>query len=122
MATLSCLDGIDVADHVRYCYIGSCKLLHIAINSAAVFDWCLFSEFQNQVAATAADRVERIVVDLATRDHWHGFIQQRCQLAKNAALGLASQTEKDHVVARKNRIDNLRHYRIFISDNSGENR
>ena len=76
---------------------------------------------RNQFAAAPADRRVRIVVNLAAGDVGHLRIEQRGQGAQDAALGLAAQSQQNEIVARKNRIDDLRHDRVVISDDAGEN-
>ena len=50
------------------------------------------------------------------------LIEQRGQLADQARLGLAAQSQKNKVMARQDRVDHLRHHRILISDDAGKQR
>src|SRR6266700_3457932 len=49
-------------------------------------------------------------------------VEQRSESAKNAAFGLAAQTQKNEIMARKNGIHDLRDNGVVITDDAGENR
>ena len=48
------------------------------------------------------------------------FIEQIGQLANDAALRLAAQTEQDNVMSRENRIDELRNDGFLVADDAGK--
>ena len=73
-------------------------------------------------AARAADRVERIVVDLAARHHRDLLVEQRHERAEQARLRLAAQAEQDEVVLRQQRVDQLRHDGVVVADDAGKER
>ena len=76
----------------------------------------------NQVAAGAAQRRERIVMDFASGDVGNFQVQELDQAAQDAALGLASQTEENEIVARENGVGDLRQYSFFVTVNPREER
>ena len=61
-------------------------------------------------------------MDLATGDVGNLRIKQRRQSAQDAAFGLAAKSEKNEIMTGENGINDLRHDRIVVSDNAGENR
>ena len=73
-------------------------------------------------AARRAERLERVVVDLAARDDRDRFVEQAGERAEDPALRLAAQPEQDEIVARQNRVDNLRHDGLVESDDAREDR
>jgi len=56
----------------------------------------------------------------ASGNVWNFRVQKIHQAAQNAALGLAAQSEKNKIVARQNRVGDLRQYGFLVSMNSGE--
>ncbi len=44
------------------------------------------------------------------------FIEQRRQHADDARLGLPAQSQQDEIVARENRVDDLRRHGLFVAD------
>ena len=73
-------------------------------------------------AAPGADRVERVVVDLAPRHHRDPLVEQRDERAQQPRLGLAAQTEQDEVVLRQQRVHQLRDDGVVVADDAGEQR
>ena len=73
-------------------------------------------------AARAADRVERIVVDLAARHDRDLIVEQRDERAKQARLRLPAQAEQDEVVLRQQRVHELRHDGVVVADDAREER
>ena len=116
------LDGIDVADQVGDGDVGRGQLFHVALFRREVRDGRVVAELRNLFPAAAADGRVGIVVNLATRDVRHLRIEQRRQGAQDAALGLAAQSQQNEIVARKNGVDDLRHDRVVVADDAGENR
>ena len=71
-------------------------------------------------AAGAAQRRQRIVVDLAARHDRDLVVEQIDQAAQDAALGLAAQSEQDEVVPREDGVDELRDDRLVVADDARE--
>ena len=73
-----------------------------------------------KVAAAAANRCVRVVVNFAARNEWRVFVQQVRQLADEARLGLSAQSQENEIVPRQDGVDHLRHHGIFVAQNAGE--
>jgi hypothetical protein len=59
-------------------------------------------------------------MNLAAGDVRNFQVQEINEAAQDATLGLASQPEKDEIVARQNRVGNLRQNGFLVSVNAGE--
>ena len=114
-------DGIDVADQVGDGYIGCGEFFDIAILGSEVGNGRLVAETRDLVAAAPADGSVRVVVNLAAGEVGHVRIEQRGESAQDAAFGLAAQSEKNEIVTREDRVNDLRHDRIFVADDAGKN-
>src|SRR2546425_11825316 len=75
---------------------------------------------RDQLAAVLGDRIERIVVDLAPRDDRDLLVEQRDELAQNTALRLTAQAEQNEVVAREDRVDELRQNCFLVPNDAPE--
>src|SRR5207237_10523872 len=73
-----------------------------------------------QLAAEFRDRGERVVVHLAPGEDRDLLVEQRDELAQDAALRLAPQTEQDEVVARQERVHELRDDRVLVAHDARE--
>ena len=122
MATLRGLDRINVADDIRNGHVRSGQLLDVPVISLPVFDRGTVALLLDQIAASPADRSKRVVVDFAARNHRDHVIQKIDQSTENPALGLTSQSQQNHVMARKNGIRDLRNDGVFVSDDPGKHR
>src|SRR3954466_15549619 len=98
MPTARRLDRIDVANQVSDGYIRRCKFFYVTVFCLQKSNRRAVAIFFNQFAAAAANRIVRIVVDLASGNVRKLAVQQSGQLAQNAALGLSAQTEKNKIV------------------------
>ena len=121
MAAARRLDGIDVPDQVGDCDIRGGQFLHVTLFRREISDRSVVAKLRNFVAAAAANRSVRVVVDLAAGDIRNLGIEQGGQGAQDAAFGLAAQSEQDEVMTRENGVDDLRHDGIVVSDDAGEN-
>ena len=88
-AVLRRLDRIDVADHVGDRHVGRGQLLDEPRFTREPRDRCRVALARHPLAAGRADRRERIVVDLAARDHRDRVVEQVGQAAQDPALRLA---------------------------------
>ena len=116
------LDRIDVADHIGDGDIGRGQLLHVAMVRREPGDGRVVALFLDQVAAAAADRVVRIVVDLAALDVRQHVVEQRGQHADQARFRLAAQSQQNEIVPRKNGVHDLRHHGVLIAHNARKQR
>ena len=92
-------DRVDLANQVGDRGVGGGQLLAVALlrRDPAHIDPVPLG--RHAVAAGAADRRIRIVVDLTTLHDWDLFIQQADEGSDQATLRLASLTQKDDVLA-----------------------
>ncbi len=74
----------------------------------------------NQIAAGAADRPQRMIVNFAAGDVGNLRVEKLDQPAQNAALGLAAQSQQNKVVPRQNGVRDLRQHRLFIPVHAGK--
>ena len=116
------LDRIDVADHVGDRDVGRRELLDEARLARQPGDRHLVALPRDARAAGGADRRERIVVDLAAGHDRNLLVEQVDQRAQDPALRLAAQAEQDEVVARQDRVDELRNDGLVVADDAGEER
>ncbi len=120
VSTASRFDGVDVANQIGNGHIGRRQFLDIALVGSEIGDRGVVTEACDFIAATAADRRVRIVVNLASREVRHLRIEQGRQRAQDAAFRLSSQSEKNEIVARENGVDDLWDDCVVITDNAGK--
>src|SRR6266446_7621023 len=114
-ATAGGANGIDVADNVGDGDVGSSQLFDEALVAGHPSNGCVVALIGDFLAASAADRAQRVVVDLAAGDDRDFDVQQLHKTAQDAALGLPAQTQEDEIMTRKERVDDLRHNGIFVA-------
>ena len=115
-------DGIDVTNQIRDGDIGRRQLFHVAIIRREISNGRTVAEARDFVAAAPANRCIRVVVDLASGEVRHVRIEQRGQCPQDTAFGLAAESEENKIMARKQRVDDLRYHGIVIADDSREDR
>ena len=93
------LDRIDVADHVGDGDIGSGQLLDVARLGGKVGDVRAVALLGDQIAAAPAGGLIGVVVDLAPGDVRSSFVEQPCEHADEAGLGLAAESQQDEIMA-----------------------
>src|SRR6266851_7701980 len=71
-------------------------------------------------AAVCGDGMKRIVVNFRAGDDWDVFVQQLSELTNDPALGLAAQSQKNCVVLREDRIDQLGNNAFIVANNAGK--
>ena len=59
-------------------------------------------------------------MDFRAGDDRYGIVEQVDQLAEHPGLGLASQTQKEHVVLGEDRVTDLGDHRLFIAQDIGK--
>jgi hypothetical protein len=62
----------------------------------------------------------RVVVDLAAGHDRHPLVEQAGERPDDAGLGLTALAEEDHVVAREQRVLQLRHHRVLVAHHTVE--
>src|SRR3954469_20452992 len=100
IASLGNLDGIDLADEIGDGYVRSRKLFTVALISPDPLDRQRVALRRQAPLTRPADRLERIVVDLAALDDRNPLIEKGDQPADDARLGLPALAQKDHMVPR----------------------
>ena len=116
------LDRIEVADKVGDRDVGRRQLLDVARVAVQPADGQVVAGLADPRAARRAERGERVVVDLAPGHDWNGVVEQADERAQDPALRLTTQAEQDEVVARQNRVDDLRDDRVVEADDSRKER
>ncbi len=116
------LDRVDVTDDVGNRDVRGGQLLDVARVAGQPGDRHRLSFALGERPARAADRRERVVVDLASLHHRDRLVEKACQSSQDPALGLPAQAEEDEVVAREDRVDELRDDRVVVADDSWEDR
>ena len=107
---------------IRHRHIRRRELLAVTLVAADPFDLHVVAQFAHFVGAGFANRMKRIVVDLAIFDDRNVLVQQARQRPQNAALRLPAQAEQNEIMAREHRVAQLRNHRVFVADDAGENR
>ena len=116
------LDRIEIADHVRDGDVRRGELFDVARVARQPGDRQGIAFLPHARAARGAERRQRIIVDLAARDHRQLLVEQRRQGAKDAALRLAAQTEEDEIVPRQDGVHDLWDDGVVVTDDAGEER
>ncbi len=94
----------------------------IAAVAADPFDRAGVPFVGDQVAGIFREGGKGIVVDLGTCDDGHRVVEQVDEHSQHAGLSLAAQSQKEQVVARENRVDDLGNDGLVVADNSGKQR
>jgi hypothetical protein len=81
-------------------------------------DFDLVAMLLFQAPALLANRVRRIVIDLASLNRWHEFVEQQRQRSDDAGLSLTALAEKHHVVAGEDAVLDFRQYGFIVTDNA----
>ena len=115
-------DGVDVADHVGDGDVGCGEFLDISAIARNPGNRRGIAFLGHPVAAGAADRIVRIVVDFAARNGRQVGVQKTHQAAKDASLCLAAQAQQNKMMLRKKSIHDLRNHGIFVTVDAGEER
>src|SRR5882672_10855327 len=75
-----------------------------------------------ELAPELRDRRERVVVHFAPRENRNLFVEQRDELAQDAALRLPAQAQQDEVVARQYGVHELRNDGLLVAHDTREQR
>src|SRR5207247_316303 len=87
--------------------VGRGELLHEAGLARQPGDRRVGALFGHALAPVLRDRRERVVVHLAPSENRYFFVEQRDELAQDAALRLSPQAQQDEIVAGQNRVHEL---------------
>ena len=116
------LDRIDVADDVGDGDVRGRELLDEPDFARQPGDRRRVAALGDQLTSVFGDRIEGIVVDLAARDDRNLLVEQRDELAQDTTLRLAAQAEQNEVVAREDRVDELRQDGFLVPHDAREQR
>ena len=116
------LDGIDVAHHIGDRHVRRRQLLHVSRLPRPPGDRCGVAVDDDARTAGGANRFERIVVNLASRDDRQVLVEQRRQRAQDAALRLTAEAEQNEIVPRQDGVDELRDHGLVVTDDAGKQR
>ena len=122
VTTFGHLDGVDLTDEVGDGGIRRRQLLAETIVTVHPSDWCLVTVLSDEIACVTRHRVVGIVVDLAARDDGHPFVEKIGEAADHARLGLTPFAEEDHVVTGEQRVLELRHDGLLVTEHAREQR
>ncbi len=114
------LDGVDVADDVGDGDVRGGQLLHVAALARQPDDRGGLALLLHLQPAGPAEGLERVVVDGAAGDHGGSFVQEICQRAQDAALGLPAQAQQDEVVPGQDGVDDLRSHAVLVAHDAGK--
>src|SRR5437867_4856956 len=120
VATFRGFDWIHVADNVGDRHIGGREFFYESRVALYPGDRCRVLMQLNRLTAVGADRMKRIVVNLGPGDDRYFRIKQVSQLPNDPAFGLTAQAKQDQVVPGENRVDELRHHCLVITDDAWE--
>ena len=115
-------NGIHVADDVGHGDVGSGEFFDIAKVARHPGDGRIVALGGDAIAAGAADRAQRVVVDFAARNDGNFGIEKIGEAAEDAALGLAAQAKQNKIMPGKQRVHDLRDDGVFVAVNAGEER
>src|SRR6478672_4412123 len=99
MAAAGGFDRVDVANQVSDGDVWCCQLLHVAIVRSKPCDGSAIALFGDQHTAALADGIVRIVVDFTSGNVWRLWVKQSGERAKDTALGLPTESEKNKIMA-----------------------
>jgi hypothetical protein len=116
------LDRVDVADHVGDRHVRRRELLDETVFTPQPADGQAIAFSGNPRAAAGAQRRRRVVVNFAARHDRDSLVEQIDEAAQDARLRLAAQAEQDEIVAREDRVDELRHDGVVVADDAREKR
>src|SRR5205823_3224622 len=119
-ARLRRLDRIDVSHHVRDRDVGSRQLLDVPRVARQPRDGHRVAFLRDPRTARRADRLQRVVVDLAAGYDRDPFVEQVGQGSKNSALRLSAKAEENKIVTRQDGVDELGDDGFVEPDNAGE--
>src|SRR5271166_2699848 len=122
VAALGSFNGIDVADEIGDRYIRRRQLLDVALLRCEIRNRSLVRIVGQQLAAAAAYRRERVVVNFAAPQVREVRIKKAGERTQDAAFRLSAQSEENEVVPREDRVNNLRDDGVIIADDAGEDR
>ncbi len=120
VAALGHLDRVDLADEVGDGDVGRGQLLAVAPVAREPGHLDGVAALGHALPARGADRRQRIVVDLAAREHGHRLVEQTGEQPRDPRLGLAALTEQHDVLAAQHGVLDLGDHRLVVADDAGQ--
>src|SRR5208283_997943 len=115
-------DGVNVPDDIGNRNVWRGQFLHVPLIPGHPRDGSIVALDSHFLSTRTANRTQRVIVNLAPCNHWNFLVKKLDQSAKNPALRLPPQSEKNKIVAREQGIHDLRHYAVLIPENAGKER
>ena len=122
IAALGDLDRVDLADEIGDRDVGRRELLAVSLVARQPHELHRIAVVRDAVLARGADRLERVVVDLAARDRRRDRVEKLDELAREACLRLSALAEEDDVLTRKDGVLDLRDHRRVVANDPLEER
>src|SRR5260370_38469599 len=119
VAALGYLDRVALADEVGDSDVGGGQLLAVAPVAREPGHLDGVAALGHALPARGADRRQRVVVDLAAREHGHRLVEQAGEQPRDPRLGLAAPTEQHDVLAAQHVVLDLGAHRLVVSDDAG---
>jgi hypothetical protein len=113
--------GVPPSDRIRG-YPAAAMRADRAIRPADGFEVRASGFVVHDSPALLADRGERMIVDLAARDHGDHFVEEIHESPEDARLPLASETEQDEVMPGEQRVLDRGDDRLLVADDAREER
>jgi hypothetical protein len=113
---------IEIADQVGDGDVGCRELFDVAVLTPDPRDRRILARLVDQVARVLRDGRDWIVVDLTSGDDRQRVVHQADEPTEDPGLRLTTEPEQNKVVLRENRVRDLRHDGVFVSDQAGEQR
>ena len=113
-------DGVDLADEIGHRNIGRRQLLPKTVVSMEPRDGGLVAQILYPIVPDFGHGREGIVVHLGPFDDGNVLVQEIRHRSDQPRLGLAALPQEDQVVAREDRVLQLRDDRLFIANDPGE--
>ena len=116
IAAFGVLDHVDFTDQVGDRHVGSGQLFVIALFAANPGDRGRVPLLGHQVPGVFRDRMIGMVIELGSGDHRQELVQKMHELPQHPRLGLAPQTQEEHVMPRENGVLDLGEDGLFVTE------
>src|SRR5439155_17397330 len=120
--TLRDLNRIHLADQIRDADVGCGQLLRVAILGSDPGNGRLVAMLLDQPHREGRYGLEGVVVQLGARDGRDPWIEECNQRTGDAALGLPTLAEQDHVLARQDSVLDLGQDRLVVAKDPRQQR
>ena len=122
IASFGDFDRIHLADQIGDRDVGRCEFFAVAFVAMHPADRCRVAFRSDELFAGRGNRLERIFRYLDAVEHRRPFVEQRDERAQNPRLGLAAFAEQDQILARQQRVLQLRQHGVVVADDARKQR